>query len=136
MVIVLPVTIADYKLAYPLVKLINKLGGVGNHLLLLAFSDSCPRDARSQIIEEVPYAKVLDLMTKDERGWPRSCNSIFAELAETIEFNKGYGHTCWYMFEADNTPMCPRWADKLYDEYVAAHKPYMAVLQDEEWCEV
>jgi hypothetical protein len=131
MLLVFPVTGADYQLADITSKLVVQLGGVRPHPILAVFAASCPADARKKIERTLVSATdrlfVHELETKDERGWPRSANSVFAEVARVVFDNKGYGEKCWYFFEADNTPMRPNWATLLEREYLLARMPYMGV---------
>ena len=131
MLLVLPVTRADSKLAKPLLSLMAKLGGIRPHKLVLAFTKTIPEVERKEIeAEAAPCGDVtsITLATTDERGWPRSANSVFSECARTVFQNNGWNEPCWYFFEADNTPMCRDWLAQLQAEYNLAKMPCMGVV--------
>jgi len=131
MLIVYPVTIADFKLAELNTTLIGRFGGIRPHKLLMVFSESCPSASRKKIEKILSTVSddvfSHDLETRDERGWPKSANSVFAEVARVVTENGCYGEKGWYFMEADNTPLRAEWANLLDREYKLARLPYMGV---------
>ena len=131
MLIVIPVTKSDQHLAVPLLSLMVKLGGVRPHKILFEFSSLISGDLRSELHELGAQCGEIfsrELKTTDERGWPRSANSVFSETALHVFEEKSYGEKSWYFFELDNTPMCRGWVQKLQDEYELARLPCMGVV--------
>jgi hypothetical protein len=131
MLLVIPVTVADQHLAKPLLSLMVKLGGVRPHKILFEFSQTVPGEMRKEIEElgaQCGQTFSRELKTTDERGWPRSANSIFSETALHVFEDRSYGEASWYFFELDNTPMCRDWVQKLQDEYNLAKMPCMGVI--------
>lgn len=134
MLIALPVSQADSKLALQLVEFIAGLGGIRPHKWFLAFAESCP-DSHRKSIElqaarsgDIAASVILEKIT--EKGWPLSCNAMFGAVARLIAKAGAYGEPCWYFFEADNTPLVPQWADILQAEYTKAKMPCMGYLND------
>jgi hypothetical protein len=131
MLLVIPVTKADQHLAKPLLSLMVKLGGVRPHKILFEFSNLIPGELRSELHELGAQCGEIfsrELKTTDERGWPRSANSIFCETALHVFTEKSYGEASWYFFELDNTPMRRDWAGQLQTEYNLAKMPCMGVV--------
>lgn len=131
MLIVIPVSTADQHLATSMLDLILKLGGVRPHKILLAFSQLVSSEKKKELEGVAAQCGELTSMTlkgSDERGWPRSANSIFSELAMHVHTDRSHGEQFWYFMEADNTPMCRDWADKLAAEYRLAKMPCMGAI--------
>lgn len=131
MLIVYPVTGADYKLAELNTALISKFGGIRPHKLLMVFAASCPSASRKRIEKTLStvsdHVFSHDLETRDERGWPKSANSVFAEVARVVSERGAFGERGWYFMEADVTPVRQDWANLLDREYKLARLPYMGV---------
>lgn len=131
MLLVIPVTKADQHLAKPLLSLMVKLGGVRPHKILFEFSSVIPGGLRKELEElgaQCGDTFSRELKTTDERGWPRSANSVFSETALHVFEDRSYGEAAWYFFELDNTPMCRDWVQKLQDEYNLVKLPCMGVV--------
>jgi hypothetical protein len=131
MLLVIPVTKADQHLAVPLLSLMVKLGGIRPHKILFEFSQTVPGELRKELEElGAQCGEVIsrELRSTDERGWPRSANSVFSETALHVFTEKGYGEPAWYFFELDNTPMCRDWLGQLQTEYNLAKMPCMGVV--------
>jgi len=134
MLIALPVSKADYKLALQLVEHVSRIGGIRPHKWLLVFTHNIPDKERKAIEARAAQggdiAETVVLEPMDESGWPKSCNALFFETARVVEKAGAYGEPCWYFFEPDNTPVVPQWADLFQREYTQARKPYLGVIHD------
>jgi hypothetical protein len=132
MLLVIPVTKADQHLAKPLLSLMVKLGGVRPHKTLLAFSRTIPEETKKELEELAGQCGELisyTMKSTDERGWPRSPNSVFSELAlHVFTTRDSHKEAAWYFFELDNTPMCRDWIGQLNTEYHLAKMPCMGVV--------
>ena len=112
MLIVFPFCKLDYKLAISLAKYLQYLGPYKQHELMLC----CRPEIKDQIevIEKLigdQFSKVLTLTPNCRDGWPQGSNTMFHIIAEHIARNVDC--PCWYMFEPDNTPIKPGWANTL-----------------------
>ena len=135
MLILIPITRADYQFGVPLAKHIVNLGGVKRHDIVLFYSGDEAMKTADEMEDILAHncgvlAKV-DSQNKDERGWPMSPNTMFALSVDWVE-RSGYTGP-WYFFELDNTPLRAGWADELQDEYLANEKPFMGVKHPNIW---
>ena len=128
MLLVLPFSQVDYRLALALAKYLQYLGPYKQHELLLV----CPANV-SEHLEEMQkligdqFARVSTLIPKVHKdGWPVGPNSMFHSIAYHIASNVDC--PCWYMFEPDNTPIKPSWLNTLASEYNRTARPFLGVI--------
>jgi hypothetical protein len=132
MLIVFPFSKVDYKLALSLAKYLQYLGPYKQHDLML-----CCRPNVKEHLEEIEtliggeFAKVLTITPSCPDGWPQGANSMFQIISDHIW--KNVDCSCWYMFEPDNTPIKPGWANTLAEEYIRSARPFMGVVQATYW---
>lgn len=133
MLIVLPFCQLDYKLAIALAKYLQYLGPYKQHEFLLV----CPPED-SGYLEEMQeavgdqFARVSVLTPRGLRvAWPGGPNTMFFTIANHVAANVDC--TCWYMFEPDNTPVKPGWANTLANEYARTGRPFMGVVHPTYW---
>jgi hypothetical protein len=135
MLLYVPVTKADYHLAAPLFRWMNKLGGIGEHPMVLAFAATGVPDVEAEIIRREahalsPKAYPITMGNHPELGWPRSPNFIFQEAATYALNNRAHGQNCWYFYELDNVPLREGWLDDLQAEYDYRERPCMGVINN------
>jgi hypothetical protein len=132
MLIVLPFCKLDYKLAVSLAKYLQHLGPYKQHELMLV----CRPDIKDHL-EELEkligdqFGRVLTLTPNCADGWPQGSNIMFHMIADYI--SRSVDCPCWYMFEPDNTPIKPGWANTLQEEYTRAARPFMGVVHATFW---
>jgi hypothetical protein len=133
MLLVLPFTSMDAKLALTQVKYLEYVGPYKAHEVLLlnppsvnGFRDQI-REALGEQFSRIHTHDVGNLRP----GWPSGCNQMFHtaafHVANKIECD------CWYFFEADNTPLKPNWLNTLSDEYKRSGRPFLGVLHPTYW---
>lgn len=127
MLLTIPVSRADDRLAVGLAKHLAALGGLASHAVWICPCESADPDLVKEVVAALPQARVVPLDTRDERGWPLSANSVFAEIAFKVFEAKADGHACWLFMEADCVPMHARWADDLEAEWRNCGKPLLGV---------
>lgn len=136
MLLYVPVTKADYHLAAPLFRWMNKLGGgIGEHPMVLAFAVNGIPDVEAEIIRREaltlgPKVYPVPMGNHPELGWPRSPNFIFQEAAISALNNRAHGQNCWYFWELDNVPLKEGWLDDLQAEYDYRGRPCMGAVND------
>jgi hypothetical protein len=133
MLLYVPVSKADYHLAAHLFRWIAKLGGIGDHPMVLAFAPVGIPDVEAEIIrrEAATLGRgvyPIPMSNHPELGWPRSANFIFQEAATYALHNKAHGQNCWYFFELDNVPLKEGWLDTLQAEYDYRDRPCMGTV--------
>lgn len=135
MLLYVPVTKADYHLAAHLFRWMGKLGGIGEHPMVLAFAATGIPDVEAEIIRREALSlshKVypIPMGPHPELGWPRSANLIFQEAATYALNNRAHGQKCWYFFELDNVPLKEGWIDTLQAEYDYRERPCMGPINN------
>lgn len=135
MLLYVPVTRADYHLAAPLFRWMGKIGGLGDHPMVLAVAPSgIPGVEEDALVREAlklsPNVYRIDMGTFPELGWPRNPNFIFQEAAMYAVDNRAHNQKCWYFFELDNVPTREGWLDDLNEEYQYRDRPCMGVIND------
>lgn len=132
MLLVIPVSSKDLKLARLLVKRIEYLGGMKIRRVLLVLTKQAVADGAEDLVPTLESAfagvDLLRLQTEDERGWPASSNHIFRNTAAHLDEigNK----ESWYFMEADCFPMSAGWFDALIRDYELQRKPFMGCIHD------
>ena len=133
MLLVLPFSSLDARLALSLAKYLEFVGPYKSHEVLIAAPQDCEsavNDIREVIGDQ--FDKVhTHYLTNHKDGWPVGPNSMFFAVAHHI-FNT-LPCKCWYMFEPDNTPIKPNWLNTLSDEYDRIARPFMGVIHPSYW---
>jgi hypothetical protein len=135
MLLYVPVTRADYHLAAPLFKWMAKIGGLGEHPMVVAVAkDGIPGVEEDILIREAMKLSQqvyrIEMGPHPEYGWPRSPNFIFQEAAIYAANNKAHGQKAWFFYELDCVPLKEGWLDELYEEYLFRERPCMGVIND------
>jgi hypothetical protein len=128
MLLVLPFSDQDGRLALSQAKYLEFVGPYKSHELMIA----APADCEEQVNEVQKavgneFARVhLHYITGPKAPWPTGPNRSFHSIAHHIWQNV----PCegWYFFEPDNTPLKPNWLSTLDYEYRRSGRPFMGVL--------
>lgn len=130
MLIVIPFCHKDYKAAANLCEWMFELDGrVNNHRCLLVGSHGLA-DSMTSVVEAAARkafttSRLVRTLIRDERGWPRSCNTMFTCAATYI--HETLRCPFWWN-EPDCIPLKAGWADALEQEYISAGKPFMGSI--------
>jgi hypothetical protein len=133
MLLVLPFTGSDAKLALMQAKFFEYVGPYKAHEVLL-LNPPIVDSFRDQIQEALgdQFARIhLHNVGNLRPGWPGGCNQMFHTAAYHIAHK--IDCDCWYFFEADNTPLKPNWINTLSDEYKRSGRPFMGVIHPTYW---
>jgi hypothetical protein len=132
MLLVLPVSKADYLLVPKLAAVFAKLGGLSEQDALVVTIPENVKLAEEYARLLTPTFRKVDvhlLQGQCPEGWPQACNFYFARTAQYLEFERKIEEP-WYYFEADTLPLKAGWLEKLATEYNLAGKPFMGCLQE------
>jgi hypothetical protein len=129
MLLVLPICEKELPAAARLVTWMKMLGGMEKVNCLIVYTWKAQWD----IAPIVEYARTFfgSVSTylpplEDESGWPISSNTFFQQTAEYLE---SIGNSQpWFWWECDVVPLLPGYWEALNEEYNAAGKPYMGVI--------
>jgi hypothetical protein len=131
--LVLPFSALDARLALSLAKYLEHVGPYKSHEVLIATPKDC--EAAANEIREVigdQFSKVYTHFVNNHRdGWPIGCNLMFHDISYHIWTEVPC--KAWYMFEPDNTPIKPNWLNTLSDEYDRVARPFMGVIHPSYW---
>ncbi len=130
MLLVLPVSKADLKLATQLAGHLESLGNLGKHRLLMVGAYNTFADAAALEEQLAPLFAETNLFVPDsecEIGWPQSANHLWARTVRHLQHSGN--KEPWYWFEADNTPIREDWLDAVEIEYNQAAKPFLGAVQ-------
>lgn len=133
MLLVLPFSHPDAKLAVSLAKYLELVGPYKSHNLLIATPEDCQPYA-NQVLEAIgdQFAKTDCLYLKNHKdGWPIGVNMMFHSVAYYIWQNVDC--ECFYFFEPDNTPVKPSWLNTIYDEYRRVQRPFFGFINTTYW---
>jgi hypothetical protein len=117
MLLVLPVSQVDLKLATKLAGHMALLGNLGRHKLLVVGAYNTKDEAAALKEQLAPLFASAELFVPDsecELGWPQSANHLWARTVRHLQ-HSGNKDT-WYWFEADNTPIREDWLDAIETE--------------------
>lgn len=133
MLLVLPFTSLDAKLALMQAKYLEYVGPYKAHEVLLLnppVVDSF-RDQIQEVLGE-QFARIhIHSVSNLRPGWPAGCNQMFHTAAYHIA-NK-IDCDGWYFFEADNTPLKPNWLNAIADEYKRSGRPFFGSMHPTYW---
>jgi hypothetical protein len=130
MLLVIPVSEADVKLANPVLALMKAFGPYQHHDLLVVGSTENANDV-NRIREALSpmfrksEAHIFDCPAK---GWPLGPNFYFRASILHM-FASGLLDQAWYWFELDNTPLKAGWLDALQTEYNLSQAIFMGAKQ-------
>jgi len=130
MLLVLPVSKADLKLATKLAGHLALLGNLARHRLLVVGTMLTKDEAGVLKDQLAPSFAGADLFIPDsecELGWPQSANHLWARTVRHLQ--RTGNQEPWYWFEADNTPIREDWLDAVETEYNQAAKPFLGAVQ-------
>jgi hypothetical protein len=130
MLLVLPVSQADLKLATKLAGHMALLGNLGRHKLLVVGAYNTKEEATALKEQLAPLFLSADLFVPDsecEIGWPQSANHLWARTVRYLQSTANKDP--WYWFEADNTPIREDWLDAVETEYNQCGKPFLGAIQ-------
>jgi hypothetical protein len=130
MLLVLPVSKADLKLASKLAGHLALLGNLARHRLLVVGTLMTKDEAGVLKDQLAPSFAGVDLFVPDsecELGWPQSANHLWARTVRHLQ--RTGNQDPWYWFEADNTPIREDWLDAVETEYNQAAKPFLGAVQ-------
>jgi len=130
MLLVLPVSKADLKLASKLAGHMALLGNLARHRLLVVGTMLTKDEAGVLKDQLAPSFAGADLFVPDsecELGWPQSANHLWARTVRHLQ--RTGNKDPFYWFEADNTPIREDWLDAVETEYNQAAKPFLGAVQ-------
>jgi hypothetical protein len=131
--LVLPFNILDAKMMLTLAKYMEFVGPYKSHEVLLAAPKDC-EEHLNEIREVIgdQFSKVhTHYLINHKNGWPVGCNMMFSAVSYHVFTS--IPCKCWYMFEADNTPIKPNWLNTISDEYDRLGRPFMGVIHPSYW---
>ena len=121
MLIVVPISLADAKLADSLVKSLEKFPVGANHNLLIVASPNAKEPANDLLAKIKGYFvnSTLEIfVANNDFGWPRASNFYFQQACYVIpkycKPNQG-----WLWMELDSVPLAANWLTILEQEYYA-----------------
>ncbi len=124
----------DYLLAENLFRWMAELDGrQTSHSLFLLASGAISAERRA-VVETAAdsaflFVRRVAAKTIDERGWPRSCNTMFLTAYHGIR--KELGPQPFFWIEPDCTPIKSGWLDEFESEYKQTGKPFMGAVFDQ-----
>lgn len=134
MLLVIPVSHVDLDRAWRLVERIAKYGGMKEEGVILSSTWKASWDMAPvgrALADQFKFVLRNEIATECEMGWPEAANHLFYETSKFVH-ERNFGEP-WYFCEADNTPLRPGWFEALKQEYAAAGKPYMGVINSSRW---
>lgn len=127
--IVIPVSQADVSRLSPLVEVMEFLGGLQKHAILICSAPSCHQqasEAAGRLRTLCPNVAVESLPREPEqRGRFGAFNMIFRDSVEIL--SKRGNKNPWMWWEVDVTPIRAGYADRLELEYHQKGMPFMGV---------
>jgi len=136
MIIVIPVSKADFKECLNIFAFINAIKHFGpylDHELLIV---TRPSDHKYAMVlqNSVAYlfSKVtLHVFSEDgPNGWPQGPNFYWKNTIDYFKWKCTENDKPWFWMELDCLPLKPKWPDILEDEYKKQGKPCLGVIQN------
>ena len=127
MLLVIPVSEADVRLADDVMALMKAFGPYHHHDLLVVGTEENAA-AINRVRETLaPLFRKSDLKVFQGgvKGWPLGPNYYWRSTILHLYERVGDIGQAWYWFELDNTPLKQGWLDALQTEYGMTHSTYM-----------
>lgn len=127
MILTLPVSHVDIRMAEKLAARIVKLGGMDRTDVVVVSTRRAQWEIEPIVATLKPGFKTTTLHVlpdEDETGWPESANHLFLGGARFLEEL----YEPFYWFEADNFPLYPQWWKQINQEYDLFDRPFMGVI--------
>lgn len=128
--IVIPISASDAPKLPKLIKVINKLGGLYDHSILIVPTKSQEKaafDAKAELKDTCPEIAIFGLDHDPMGDWPRACNIHFFHAASYVAALPG--NSPWLWLECDALPRLPHWANILHREYINSGKDFMGCMR-------
>jgi len=129
MILLIPISAFDARLIPDLTKALLHCGSLHKHNIRIVPTASVVGIGNKLAEDLKPICdriKVVPLELDPDRGWPRAC-TVHWQKAFIAMAREGLREEV-YWFEADNTPLCAGWLDKLYEEYHTAKRAFMGTV--------
>jgi hypothetical protein len=128
MIVVLPYCEKDATRMLELIGWMGELGKLERHQAVLIAAKPVPHEQTGVIYREAKAifgdVQVVGQALADERGWPMSCNRLFAIATNYMAKRR----QPWLWCEADCIPLKHGWIDLIESEYLASGKPFLGAV--------
>src|ERR1043166_1279463 len=134
MILVLPVCHKEIDQALRLADWMSVLGGMEKETCLVVYTWNAKWDIERVLDRLKPVFGTVEsylLPLEDETGGPVSSNTMFIQTAEYVY--KTHPDEPWFWWEVDVVPLTPGYWETVKQEYNAAGKPFMGVVNLSRW---